>query len=163
MIDIEPWHLYLTAGAVAVLALYGLHQFALPRPIPGIPYRKQSANRILGDLPDVSHMVKRYTDSRILLITGLEMERRNAAGLFVFRQNSSGTRCASISNVHETVQQAMDIHHRLPRIPRCIDRLGPRVRSCRLSRRDVQPDFAQSSFIGTSQHNVWKRRLVINF
>lgn len=41
-----------TVGAVlaAVFILgYALYRAALPRPIPGIPYHKESANRILGD------------------------------------------------------------------------------------------------------------------
>ena len=38
------------AGAVLILC-YLLYRAALPRPIPGIPYHKASANSILGDIP----------------------------------------------------------------------------------------------------------------
>jgi hypothetical protein len=50
-------HCDLHAWAV-VLSVFGLFCYlfrlaALPRPIPGIPYNKQSARRILGDIPEV--------------------------------------------------------------------------------------------------------------
>lgn len=45
-------------AAVAIAAgigtvLFFLRLAALPRPIPGIPYNKHSARRILGDIPDI--------------------------------------------------------------------------------------------------------------
>ena len=39
-------------GGVVLVAGYLLYRAALPKPIPGIPYNKKSANRILGDVPD---------------------------------------------------------------------------------------------------------------
>ncbi|KAI1387795.1 cytochrome P450 [Hypoxylon trugodes] len=45
-----------TAGATACLVLallYCVRRVLLPKPIPGIPYNKASAGRILGDVPDV--------------------------------------------------------------------------------------------------------------
>ncbi|KAF2172646.1 hypothetical protein M409DRAFT_16608 [Zasmidium cellare ATCC 36951] len=45
-----------TAGAVALaIALlgYACYRAALPRPLPGIPYNKKSAQRLLGDAPDL--------------------------------------------------------------------------------------------------------------
>ena len=53
-IQLSPYSLGLAAFvllAVTVLAYRAL----LPRPIPGIPYKKKSAKRILGDAPDVSY------------------------------------------------------------------------------------------------------------
>lgn len=35
-----------------VLSAVLLYRWALPKPIPGIPYDQKSASRILGDLPD---------------------------------------------------------------------------------------------------------------
>ena len=41
------------------IGLYALYRRALPRPYPDIPYNEHSANRILGDLPDlISYMEK---------------------------------------------------------------------------------------------------------
>ncbi|CRK41158.1 hypothetical protein BN1723_015860 [Verticillium longisporum] len=49
-----PGHVALAAKVlVAVVFLLLFRQFMLPRPIPGIPYNKHSANRILGDVPDI--------------------------------------------------------------------------------------------------------------
>ena len=52
-IQLPPYTLGLAAlvlVSVTVLAYRAL----LPQPIPGIPYKKKSARRILGDAPDVS-------------------------------------------------------------------------------------------------------------
>lgn len=49
------------AFAIAGLACVGyvLYRLALPRPIPGIPYRKGATDRLLGDLPDlIRHITK---------------------------------------------------------------------------------------------------------
>ncbi|KAM0271649.1 hypothetical protein ACHAQH_009004 [Verticillium albo-atrum] len=49
-----PGHVALAAELfLAIIFLLLLRQFMLPRPIPGIPYNKHSANRIFGDLPDL--------------------------------------------------------------------------------------------------------------
>lgn len=37
--------------AVVLGGLYALYRASLPKPIPGIPYHKGSANNILGDIP----------------------------------------------------------------------------------------------------------------
>ncbi len=45
----------LGAAACPILIIAALiYRALLPRPIPGIPYNKTSAKRILGDAPDVS-------------------------------------------------------------------------------------------------------------
>lgn len=48
---------YLTSCLLPVFIitslLYILYFLALPRPLPGIPYNKKAARRLLGDLPDV--------------------------------------------------------------------------------------------------------------
>ena len=52
-IQMSPYNLGLASFvlfAVVVLAYRAL----LPKPIPGIPYKKESAKRILGDATDVS-------------------------------------------------------------------------------------------------------------
>ncbi|KAF3349868.1 hypothetical protein VD0004_g6024 [Verticillium dahliae] len=49
-----PGHVALAAKVLtAVVFLLLFRRFMLPRPIPGIPYNKHSANRILGDVPDI--------------------------------------------------------------------------------------------------------------
>ena len=40
-------------SAIILAVGYYLYRAALPKPIPGIPYNKASAKRILGDAPDV--------------------------------------------------------------------------------------------------------------
>lgn len=46
-------------AATAVVCLYILYKLALPKPLHGIPYNEKSANRLLGDIPDlVAHMSK---------------------------------------------------------------------------------------------------------
>ncbi|KAK0625511.1 cytochrome P450 monooxygenase [Bombardia bombarda] len=53
-----------TSVRVAVLTLLAtllpwlLYQFLLPKPIPGIPYHKPSAGRLLGDVPDLLAHIK---------------------------------------------------------------------------------------------------------
>ena len=49
------------AGLAAVFA-YLLYRIALPRPIPGIPYNKISASRLLGDLPDALDWHRRRSE-----------------------------------------------------------------------------------------------------
>lgn len=40
--------------SLILLAGYSLYRAALPKPIPGIPYHKASARRVLGDIPDLA-------------------------------------------------------------------------------------------------------------
>lgn len=40
-------------AAASLIGLYALYQFLLPKPIPGIPYNAKSANRLLGDIPNL--------------------------------------------------------------------------------------------------------------
>lgn len=49
------------AGAI-LAGLYALYRRALPKPIPGIPYNKPAAGRLLGDIPDVIAVIKRCGD-----------------------------------------------------------------------------------------------------
>jgi hypothetical protein len=51
---------YGVLGAVLVL-LYALYRAALPKPIPGIPYHKASANRVLGDAPGMIKHRQKYS------------------------------------------------------------------------------------------------------
>lgn len=58
-------HLLYNPAIAAVLAAvlilgYVLYRAALPRPIPGIPYHKDSATKILGDAPDMVNHMKKY-------------------------------------------------------------------------------------------------------
>lgn len=53
--------LALALGFVAA-ALFVLYRWALPKPIPGIPYNEASASRLLGDIPDLIADLKRCGD-----------------------------------------------------------------------------------------------------
>lgn len=54
--DFQPYFAY--AGA-AVVALYLLYRWALPKPIPGIPYNPEAIRSLLGDVPSmVKHIGK---------------------------------------------------------------------------------------------------------
>lgn len=59
----------LVVGVLLAL-LYGLYRAALPKPIPGIPYNKESANRLMGDLPHLMASKKAGEGSRAAF-TGL--------------------------------------------------------------------------------------------
>ena len=48
-----PFQAISLIGPFVVLVGYLLFRLALPRPIPGIPYNKHSAMRLLGDVPDM--------------------------------------------------------------------------------------------------------------
>lgn len=43
----------LAAAGAGLTVLYTIYWSLLPKPIPGIPYNKESAKRLLGDLPDI--------------------------------------------------------------------------------------------------------------
>ncbi|KUI64500.1 Trichodiene oxygenase [Cytospora mali] len=63
MVDSMEYHTsaaFLTfAGVAAAFALSLLYRLALPKPLPGIPYNRESARRILGDVPAItSHMAQ---------------------------------------------------------------------------------------------------------
>jgi len=45
-------------ASVAATATYLLYQWALPKPIPGIPYDEHARKRLLGNLPDLLHLVR---------------------------------------------------------------------------------------------------------
>lgn len=49
---------------VAVLGtlLYGLYQWLLPKPLPGIPYNKAAAKNVLGDVPNLVKQVSKTGD-----------------------------------------------------------------------------------------------------
>lgn len=58
--------LYFSPVTYAALAVfftlcYGLYWLALPKPIPGIPYRKESAKHIMGDGPDFVNHFKQHS------------------------------------------------------------------------------------------------------
>ncbi|KAG9580951.1 cytochrome P450, partial [Aureobasidium melanogenum] len=48
----------LALGALSLTLLYLVYRAALHRPIPGIPYNKETAGTILGDLPEFLNYVK---------------------------------------------------------------------------------------------------------
>ena len=48
----------LALGAFSATLLYLLYRAALPHPIPGIPYNKDAARSILGDVPEFLKYVK---------------------------------------------------------------------------------------------------------
>jgi hypothetical protein len=73
-----PWFLAGTAAAVAA-ALAIFRQIMLPRPIPGIPYNKHSARRILGDLPDII----RYSNRRAWFVDQAQKHQSPVLQFFV--------------------------------------------------------------------------------
>lgn len=50
-------------GFVTTVIGYWLRRVLLPKPIPGIPHSKASANRILGDVPDLLAWKAKHGDS----------------------------------------------------------------------------------------------------
>jgi hypothetical protein len=61
MADLSTLALY---SAVVLAVGYYLYRAALPRPLPGIPYNKTSANSILGDAPAAIATQKATGDMR---------------------------------------------------------------------------------------------------
>lgn len=53
---------------VLVGALYALYQRLLPQPIPGIPYNKESARKLLGDAPDMLKEVGATRELNVWLV-----------------------------------------------------------------------------------------------
>ncbi|KAH8896369.1 cytochrome P450 [Thozetella sp. PMI_491] len=49
-----PAILVLIALAIPV---YGLYRYGFPRPIPGIPYNQEAADRFMGDYPEIKHSI----------------------------------------------------------------------------------------------------------
>ncbi|KAF1944332.1 cytochrome P450 [Clathrospora elynae] len=47
------------AFAIAVAALFTLYQRVLPKPLPGIPYNRDAASKLLGDIPEMMGYVLR--------------------------------------------------------------------------------------------------------
>lgn len=47
------WQSAAVVLAVVLSALYALYLKALPKPLPGIPYNKYAAARLVGDIPEV--------------------------------------------------------------------------------------------------------------
>ncbi|TDZ35852.1 Cytochrome P450 monooxygenase TRI13 [Colletotrichum spinosum] len=50
----KPYGLMLITAAFSAFLLYSLYQWALPKPIPGIPYDPRSIRGIFGDLPNLA-------------------------------------------------------------------------------------------------------------
>ncbi|KAK7958081.1 cytochrome P450 [Apiospora saccharicola] len=53
---------------VPALLLSGLYYLALPKPLPGIPYRSRSAGRLLGDVPDMLEHIEASEGSFITFL-----------------------------------------------------------------------------------------------
>jgi hypothetical protein len=66
---------WIAVALVGVLILvYTAYQWVLPKPIPGIPYNKVAAQRLLGDIPDmVAHVNKTGTISPWITIQALKL------------------------------------------------------------------------------------------
>ena len=63
----------LVAFVLFAAALYG-YRAMLPKPIPGIPYKRESAQRILGDAPDVGRDLKFVENcSKLTDVTATQM------------------------------------------------------------------------------------------
>ena len=58
----SPIGLTISALVISVVG-YCLRRVLLPEPIPGIPHSKASANRILGDVPDLLAWKAKHGDS----------------------------------------------------------------------------------------------------
>jgi len=45
-------------AGIVVIVLYAAYQWALPKPIPGIPYNEEATHNLLGDIPAITKHVK---------------------------------------------------------------------------------------------------------
>lgn len=46
-------------SGVVLLGLYALYRVVLPKPLPGIPYNRDAADKLFGDVPEMMGYVMR--------------------------------------------------------------------------------------------------------
>lgn len=46
-------------SSVLIVVLYVAYRAVLPKPLPGIPYNREAANSLLGDIPEMMRYVLR--------------------------------------------------------------------------------------------------------
>jgi len=68
--------------SIIVLLAFFVYRWALPKPIPGIPYDRKSANRLLGDVPDALKHVSE-TKEMVSFLVG-RCEKLNSPVVQVF-------------------------------------------------------------------------------
>ena len=84
--------------SVVVAAVYLLYRWALPKPIPGIPYHKHSAKRLMGDAPD---LIKHVQDNDTVFDwMSLQLEQLNSPIVQLFTR-PLGTPRVVISDYRE--------------------------------------------------------------
>ncbi|KAF4548168.1 Cytochrome P450-like protein 34 [Elsinoe fawcettii] len=73
LLNVSPTTYFI--AAVAAVFLAGLYYAALPKPIPGIPYKKKYANSLFGVTPDIiRHVSKHNTVADLLCRQGAELD-----------------------------------------------------------------------------------------
>ncbi|KAI0126333.1 cytochrome P450 [Xylariales sp. AK1849] len=69
--------------ATTILSLYLLYQWALPKPIPGIPYNKDATSHVLGDVPGLLKEIQ-STDGTFLSWMLNQVQRLNSPMIQIF-------------------------------------------------------------------------------
>ncbi|KAK6007533.1 hypothetical protein QM012_004347 [Aureobasidium pullulans] len=70
-------------AALCLTLLYVVYRAALPRPIPGIPYNKEAAGSLLGDLPEFLGYVK-ASNGQVLNWLHLQVEKHDSPIIQLF-------------------------------------------------------------------------------
>lgn len=73
----------LALGALSLTLLYLVYRAALPRPLPGIPYNKDAARSILGDLPAFVNYVKE-SNGQAMNWWHMQVEKHNSPIIQLF-------------------------------------------------------------------------------
>ena len=108
-----PYNLGLAACALLAVGVL-VRFYMLPRPIPGIPYHKASAKRILGDMPDVSHEMR--VDTWTEPFPAHQISWRDKGNLGLHSTIGDRLRHTDFSDVHASVRKAVGGNHRFPRV-----------------------------------------------
>lgn len=84
--------LYSTFAWTIVLAvLYIGHRAALPKPLPGIPYDRDAARKLFGDVPEMMRYVRRTKRIFVRVLVDLISSHQNSNIITVLTLCSAGS------------------------------------------------------------------------
>ncbi|TDZ40087.1 Cytochrome P450 monooxygenase TRI13 [Colletotrichum spinosum] len=76
-------HPYVFVFAAAVVLLYGAYRWALPKPIPTIPYNVSATRNLLGDIPSLANAMKGSGEFNLWLMKQAEKHRSPLFQVFI--------------------------------------------------------------------------------
>lgn len=137
------------ALALLGLLLLAIRRCLLPWPIPGIPYDKEAANRILGDIPSVRERFEEEKGRMLTDTTGCPMAERDCRDLELHSKEIPRAKIASVSIVYaRSFWETLGRGNGFSRVSRYTQPKAGRVRSLGLPRRCVWSSTAWESSVG---------------